>query len=401
MMSSVPIARRAVRPEIQALRALAVGVVVLHHFWPVLAPAGYIGVDVFFVVSGYLITGMLVRELETTGRLSLSRFYGRRLRRILPSAVVVLAVTSVVTALAVPADEAARWFRQILASTLFVQNWLLAAETATDADAGLPSTPVEHYWSLSVEEQFYLVWPIVLLLATGLAARASRFGRTVPAVVIGLVTATSFVVCVVVTGLDNNAAYFSTVTRAWEFGVGALLALAPVMTGLLGVRRAVSWLGLAAIVASVYVATDVAAFPGVIALLPALGATAVIWAGTPSGRSSTVPLVRFPPVQHLGDISYALYLWHWPVVVLAPFITGRPSGNATMAALLAVAVVLAWATTRYVERPIRFGTTARTRPGTGWLVAATGALVLLLIGGATSAVIAAPDPPVRETCSAP
>ena len=376
--------RAPARPEIQALRALAVGVVVLYHFWPALSPAGYVGVDVFFVVSGFLITGILLRDAAETGRIRFARFYGRRVRRILPSALLVLAVTSVVTAIVVPPAEAARWFREILASTLFIENWTQSIESQ-QGTTGLESTPVQHYWSLSVEEQFYLVWPLVILAGVWIA---SRFIRPRMRVVVGLlaaVTALSFVCSLVLVGIDNNLAYFSTLSRAWEFGIGGLLACASVAVGHDRLRAATSWVGLALIVASVYVATDIDAFPGLLVLMPVLGAAAVIWAGAPAVAWSTGRLVAFAPVLWIGGISYALYLWHWPVVMLTPYITGRPSETPVMLLLLAISVLLAWGTTRLIEDPIRFGV-ASHRLRTRTIIVGAAAMAVAIIG--TSAMAA-------------
>ncbi|KQX07946.1 hypothetical protein ASC59_09605 [Leifsonia sp. Root1293] len=375
--------RAPARPEIQELRALAVGVVVLYHFWPALSPAGYGGVDVFFVVSGFLITGILLRDAAQTGRIRFARFYGRRVRRILPSALLVLAVTSIVTAVVVPPAEAARWFREILASTLFIENWTQSIES--QQGTGLESTPVQHYWSLSVEEQFYLVWPLVILAGVWIASRFLRPRMPVIIALLGTVTVLSFATSLVLVSIDNNLAYFSTLSRAWEFGIGGLLACVPAAVGHERLRAVTSWLGLTLIVASVYVATDVDAFPGLLVLMPVFGAAAVIWAGTPTVAWSTRRLVSFRPVLWLGGISYALYLWHWPVVMLTPYITGRPSENPVMLLLLAISLLLAWGTTRYVEDPIRFGV-ASHRLRTRTIIVAAAAIGVVLVG--TSAMAA-------------
>ena len=159
------------RPEIQALRAVAIGCVVLYHFWPAVLPAGFVGVDVFFVVSGFLITGLLLRDAERYGRVRLREFYVRRARRILPAALVVLSACAVATLLFVPRVEWRPFLQQILSSSLYVQNWHLARDSQVPSRADLESTPVQHFWSLSVEEQFYLVWPLLIILALWLAMR--------------------------------------------------------------------------------------------------------------------------------------------------------------------------------------------------------------------------------------
>ncbi|MDQ5808759.1 MAG: acyltransferase, partial [Actinomycetota bacterium] len=208
------------RSEIQALRGIAVLLVVVFHLWPSALPGGFVGVDVFFVISGFLITGQLVREVDRTGRVSLAGFWARRARRILPAALVVLAACALLTKAAVPETQWDQFFGEIVASAAYVENWHLA-EAAVDYQAAddAPS-PVRHFWSLSVEEQFYLVWPL-LIVAALLAGR-----RWIPWT-LGAVTAASFAWSLHETAADPAAAYFVTPTRAWEFGVGGLLALLP------------------------------------------------------------------------------------------------------------------------------------------------------------------------------
>ncbi|MFD6053871.1 acyltransferase family protein [Agromyces sp. NPDC060279] len=173
--------RRAVRPEVQALRALAVGAVVLHHGWPAIAPAGYMGVDVFFVLSGFLITWLLLREHRSTGRISLAGFSLRRIRRIMPAAALVLAAVSVMTVLLVPQRDWPESMRELVASALYVENWLLFFHSQDPVHAELDSKPVQHFWSLSVEEQFYLGWPRLLLLSLRLGRRWGRGEQMAPA----------------------------------------------------------------------------------------------------------------------------------------------------------------------------------------------------------------------------
>ncbi|MCU1635601.1 MAG: hypothetical protein JWQ68_840 [Cryobacterium sp.] len=349
--------RAATRPEIQALRAVAVVSVVSYHFWPTIAPAGFIGVDVFFVISGFLITGLLLREFDRSGRISLGQFYLRRSRRILPAAFVVLAATAVVTLLFVPPGEGRRFLAEIAASALYIENWHWFADATRPGFADLASTPVQHFWSLSVEEQFYLAWPLLLMGALWIVGRYAGGRRRALVLVLGLVTAASFVHGVLLTLQDNNLAYFSTFSRAWEFGVGAVLACLPVVAGAqwVKVRALVSWVGLAAIGLALWTLTDVETFPGVVALLPVLGTAAVIWAGTPEVRWSTAGMARLIPVQWLGDVSYSLYLWHWPILLMTPFITGVPSEPWVMATLLVLSLVAAGLSKRWIEDSFRNG----------------------------------------------
>ncbi|MDR5698405.1 acyltransferase family protein [Agromyces aerolatus] len=347
--------RTAVRPEIQALRAVAVGAVVLHHGWPAVAPAGYMGVDVFFVVSGFLITGLLLRDAARTGRMHLGDFYLRRARRILPAAIVVLATVTVATLALVPQRMWGSWFREFIASALYYQNWLLLGDSQNPARDDLRSSPVQHFWSLSVEEQFYLAWPLLLILGLWIATRWRADRVIALAVVLGSVTAASFVYSLIATAADHNVAYFSTLTRAWEFGVGGLLALlaGSPLPGRARLRSAVSWIGLVLIFVPIVTFRTPDAFPGLVVGLPVLGTLAVIWAGMPQASWSPARIAGLRPVQWLGDVSYSLYLWHWPIFMFVPYLTGMPSPAWLMAILVAVAITVAGLSKRYIEDPFR------------------------------------------------
>ncbi|HZW41804.1 MAG TPA: acyltransferase [Agromyces sp.] len=350
-------ARSTARPEIQALRAVAVGAVVLHHGWPAVAPAGYMGVDVFFVVSGFLITGLLMREAEHTGGISLGRFYLRRARRILPAAIVVLLAVSAATIALVPQNEWRQWFREIVASALYFENWRLVLDSQIPRRADLESTPVQHYWSLSVEEQFYLFWPLLILLALWIASRRVASARRVALVVLGIATAASFVHSLVLTGQDVNLAYFSTFARTWEFGVGGILAIvaATPRLGIPRLRAAASWAGLVLIVVPIVTFRSPELFPGVIAVMPVVGTLAVIWAGMPDASWSPTRIGATRPVQWVGDVSYSLYLWHWPIFMFAPFLTGVPSPPWLMVLLVVVSLAVAGLSKRWIEDPFRQG----------------------------------------------
>ena len=283
-MTAPPIARADVRPEIQGLRAVAVAVVVVCHFWPSALPGGFVGVDVFFAISGFLITSHLLREVAATGRVSLAGFWARRARRILPAALLVLALCALATLAWVPEVHRAQFFAEIRASTFYVENWQLA-HTAVDyfaADQG-PS-PVQHFWSLSAEEQFYLVWPVLILAAAAIGLRARSRRRVFAA--LAAVTAGSLAYSIYKTGADPAAAYFVTPTRAWEFGLGGLLAFCRVRAP---ARLRVAVAGLVAIAVAAATFSADTAFPGVAALLPVLGACAVIWARAPAARPHRPP----------------------------------------------------------------------------------------------------------------
>jgi len=332
-----------------------VGAVVLHHGWPAVAPAGYMGVDVFFVVSGFLITGLLLRDVARTGRMHLGDFYLRRARRILPAAIVVLLAVALATVLLAPQRLWGAWLREVVASALYFQNWLLLADSQNPALADLDSSPVQHFWSLSVEEQFYLVWPLLLIPGLWLASRRGANRVAVLAIVLGTVTAASFVLELTATAADHNVAYFSTLTRGWEFGVGGLLALVAgtPLAAKHALRAGVSWVGLALIVVPILTFRATEAFPGVVVLLPVVGTLGVIWAGMPEVAWSPARLAGLRPVQWLGDVSYSLYLWHWPIFMFVPYLTGMPSPAWLMAVLVAASVTVAGLSKRFIEDPLR------------------------------------------------
>lgn len=343
-----------VRHEIQALRALAVSLVLLYHFWPGRLTGGFIGVDVFFVVSGFLITGQLVRELSTRGSVSLSRFWARRARRLMPAALLVLTVVLAATVLWIPDASWRQWAHEIGASALYVENWQLAHDAVDYLGAEYAPSPVQHYWSLSVEEQFYIGWPLILLAAVGVARLARRrVTRKGIALVLGALVVASFVSCVLLTDRVPSTGYFSTVSRAWEFGAGGMLALVVVPTWNRLARVALLWAGVAAIVAVAVTYSGTTTFPGMAAAVPVLGALAVIVAGTPGTGTVTGRLLRLAPVRWLGDTSYSVYLWHWPMIVIVPVMLGHEITAMTKIVLIVVTLLLAWGTKVVVEDPVR------------------------------------------------
>ncbi|GGF30251.1 acyltransferase family protein [Subtercola lobariae] len=347
-------------PHIQGLRAIAVLLVVIYHFEPGRLTGGYIGVDVFFVISGFLITQQLSRELERTDRIKLPSFWAKRVRRLLPAALLVLLFSTVATLVIMPLSALTENLKEILASTFYVENWALAANSVDYLAASNDASLVQHYWSLSLEEQFYLVWPILLLGASffGVKRLATKYGdrgrwNAMIALVV-IATVVSFVLSVVATNNDPAAAYFVTYTRVWEFGVGALLAL------ILRLRPTRGWFvnvlgyaGVLAILIAGFTYDRNTPFPGYAALVPVLGTAAVIVSHRSEHRYDIGRVLSTRVPRFFGDISYSLYLWHWPLIVIAPFIPGWGLSIYNRVALFVIAVVLAWLTKKFVEDPTR------------------------------------------------
>ena len=391
--------RAGTRPEIQALRAVAVALVVFYHFWPERLPGGFIGVDVFFVISGFLITAHLVRDVAARGRVQLATFWARRARRLLPASLLVLLVTSIAVLVVVPSALWRDIFGEITASTLYVQNWFLASSAVDYSAADALASPVQHYWSLSTEEQFYLVWP-VLIAIIALLSKVLRPGRTLSRTAVlaglGIVVAASLAFSIYYTGASPDAAYFITPTRAWQFGAGGLLAVA--LPGPLSAREGarqgllslLSIAGLVALVAAALAYSTETPFPGSAALLPVLGTLAVIAAGTPRAWFSPARIAGLAPVQFLGDISYSVYLWHWPLLIITPFLLQRDAetglGTTAKLALLLATVLLAWLTKIAVEDPVRSARfLTRRRPALSLVAAAAGMAIVLAIPLVTTA----------------
>ncbi|MFI2103377.1 acyltransferase family protein [Isoptericola sp. NPDC019693] len=351
--------RTGVRTDVQGLRALAVSAVLVYHLLPGTVTGGYVGVDVFFVISGFLITSHLLRR-PVRGVGDLLEFWARRVRRLIPAATVVLVATLAATLLWLPSTMHERVAREVAAAALYVENWALA-RSATDylAAEDLPS-PVQHYWSLSVEEQFYVLWPVLIGLTVLLAVRLRRRGTSrsawVPTAVVGLVVVVSLAWSVYLTATNPSAAYFVTTTRLWELALGGLVAAAVTVRPWrlsAPARAATAWTGLAAVVAAVLLFDGTTPFPGVAAALPTVGTALVIAAAADGARGGPGGLLALRPVQWLGDVSYSVYLWHWPLIVVVPYVLGHPLGAVELVGVVVATLLLAAATKRWVEDPLR------------------------------------------------
>lgn len=341
---------RAARADIQALRALAVGLVVMNHFWPTRVTGGYVGVDVFFVISGYLITAHLLRELNGSGGIRLAAFYAKRVRRLLPAAFLVLAASLVGSMLWLPFSRWVDTAHEVLASSLYAENWLLAVKSVNYSAATATATVAQHYWSLSVEEQFYLLWPVMLLGLAALAARRRTSSRRTIMMGVAAVVILGLLASVLITETSRNQAYFVTPVRAWEFGAGALVYLT---ARTLKVRPALatglSFAGFMVVGVSALLFDKETVFPGWLAAVPVLGAVLVLVAGNDDSFAPLERILRWSPIQHIGNISYSLYLWHWPILVLAPYALARPLGTVDKLLLVLGSVLIAGLTKTFVE----------------------------------------------------
>jgi peptidoglycan/LPS O-acetylase OafA/YrhL len=346
---------RNFRADIEGLRGLAVLLVVLWHAGLPGLPGGFVGVDVFFVISGYLITGLITAEIRARGRLSLTTFYARRARRLLPSAALVLCAVAVAGYLLLPPIRWRDTAWDVVASALYLVNWRFAERSVDYLAATQAPSIVQHFWSLAVEEQFYLVWPL-LLVAVAVAVRRRpdrRAFRPIALRVVAALAVGSFAWSVVQTMVEPARAYFVTTTRIWELALGALLALArfPVRPSA-ALAAGLGWTGMAAIAGSALVLDVTTPFPGAAALPVTVGTALVIATTEVAGRHGPIGLLRVRALQAVGRISYPLYLWHWPLLVLATARLGELSWPVALA-VVALSFVPAYLTSRLLEQPVR------------------------------------------------
>jgi peptidoglycan/LPS O-acetylase OafA/YrhL len=353
----------AYRPDIDGLRGIAVSLVLLYHAFPNVRSGGFIGVDVFFVISGYLISGIVLAGLRAK-KFRLLEFYRRRVRRIVPALLALIAACSIVGWFLLLPNEL-RWLgRSITWCALFLAN-IFFSRTGGYFDRAAELNPLLHLWSLGVEEQFYLAWPVLLMFT-------EKYGVTLR--VLAALISASLALSIWGTWYAPTAAFYYPVTRAWELGMGGMLAAwqirmahAPAapspssrLLGMMGNSAAgvtSSWVGLALIVAGGICWSDEQAIPGIWCTIPVAGATLLIGAGTQAPVNRL--LLSSRPLIFLGRISYSLYLWHWPLFSFARIVLGRAPQPALAAALVVVAFVAACASYRWIEVPMRFGTLGR------------------------------------------
>ncbi|QLL08201.1 acyltransferase family protein [Mycobacterium vicinigordonae] len=379
--SSASSPRTPFRPDIEGLRAIAVIAVVFYHAGIPGIAGGYIGVDVFFVISGFLITGLLWREVVATKTVALGGFYAARARRLLPAAATVGVVTAIVAAIVLPPLQARRVFVDGIASMLYVGNYRFAVQ-GTDYMGSAAPSPFQHYWSLGVEEQFYLVWPALIIGTAWLVGRFRRdavSSATPYAVLLASVGVTSLAAAVIWTRVSPPWAFFSLPTRAWELAAGGLVALTINQWKRLPLLPATvaGWGGLALILLTCTQLGPHTPYPGTSALLPVLGTALVIGAGCVTGGLGVGRVLCPPVMRSIGRVSYSWYLWHWPVLLLLPPLLGDPGGLPGRLAATTVSAGLAVITMHAVENPGRFAAALRRS-----------ATASLAVAGAASAVAA-------------
>ena len=353
-------------PQIQALRAFAAVLVVIYH--AKITSGGYIGVDIFYVISGYLITGLLLRELERTGTLALKAFYLRRIKRLLPTSFFVLAITAITAWWLYPSTMRADLGRDITAAGIYISNYLFAFWQMDYQNLSAIPPVVIHYWSLAVEEQFYLFWPFIIF------ALYKRGGRATVGKGIALITTASFLFSLYQTSVAPIWAFYSLPTRAWELGVGALLLYIPAR---IKFSQNYLWIALALFIYGTFQFRDNTPFPGTAALVPVI-ATAISIAAVHSWPRILNLIGNHRLVQWLGAISYPLYLWHWPLLVIPVVYLGRGLHIYERFFCVLATLLLADLTHRFIEEPLRH---AKLSPKTilrGGAIATTFSLALSL-----------------------
>jgi peptidoglycan/LPS O-acetylase OafA/YrhL len=373
------------RDDIQGLRAIAVLTVIASHAGVPFLPGGFVGVDVFFVISGFLISQLLFREVERSGRVSIPGFYARRARRILPAATLVTIATILASAIWLSAIDLVEVVKDSLWAVFFAANIHFAAVGTDYFAAEEPPSPLQHYWSLSVEEQFYLVWPALLLVLVMVARRRALPKRLVFGVLLVL-TVASFVWSVVSTSSDPLAAYFSTPARAFELGLGALTALvaSALATRWSSLARGlVCGAGLVLILVACVAYDDQTAFPGWAAAVPVVGSALVLLAGAGPQRAQPLPVraLGVLPMRVVGDWSYSLYLWHWPVLIIAQRRLDADLGFWRTTLCVAVVFVLSALTYRFVEQPFRSPQRFPVRRALALYPAAVAVVAVAAVGG--------------------
>ncbi|HLJ04089.1 MAG TPA: acyltransferase family protein [Solirubrobacteraceae bacterium] len=386
------------RGDIQGLRAVAVLLVALGHAGVSFLQGGYVGVDVFFVLSGFLITGLLISEARTRRHVSLIDFYLRRARRILPAATLTLVATDLAVYHLLNFVRAKQYLQDSISSAIFGANIHFASIGTNYFAQGQPPSPFQHFWSLSVEEQFYVVWPTLFILVLGLSfrryamrpawIRERAINRVL--VVVALIAGVSLVFSILYTSQNPAAAYFSTPARVWELGLGACLALGATRLAAIPVRwrMFMSWAGIGLIAVAAVAFSASTEFPGYSALLPTVGAALLIAAGVASvsSRGSAGRLLDTAPMRYVGDRSYSFYLWHWPFLIVYAQHVGHSVSVTKNLGLLVAAFAVSIITFRLVEKPLRSAALTK-KPAMLPVMAVVSVLAVLVVATSTISTI--------------
>jgi len=371
------------RVDIEGLRAVAVIFVVVYHAGLPFLPGGLNGVDIFFVISGYLITSLLSREADVSGGINLARFYARRARRLLPAATVVVLAVCLTEAILVSPLVQYRVLKDAAATMLYSSNIYFSHAKRSYFFPGVPPSPLIHTWSLGVEEQFYIVWPIILLIFIRLRASV-----TVRVWSLSLLTLGSFAVFIWLIGFSETEAFFQAPARAWEFGAGGLASFVPI-PWLKRNKILCKWAGIAGLLALILSAafcTTSVKFPASLAVITVVASVTVLVAGAGASNSPTTDLLKLPPFQYLGRISYSLYLWHWPVISIAKAALSNESLTLDAACVVG-SILLAALTYAVVEKPIRNNMALRSRSRASLAIAALSTTICMTGFAAWRAVL--------------
>lgn len=376
------------RADIEGVRAIAVLAVLLFHAGVTGARGGYIGVDVFFVVSGFLITSLLLNEKESAGQISLKDFYARRARRILPVSSLVAVITVIASWVWLEPLRLRALAHDVIAVATFSSNFVFANRGADYLQSTLPASPLQHYWSLAVEEQFYLVWPALIAVVCLGVTGNSRFSLRVRIATLSiLVSGISFGLCMWLMNTSQPWAFYSPHTRAFELSIGALFAALPIVKGRSEkiVASLAAWAGLITIFLCIYLFLETTRFPGPSALVPVF-ATAFVLRGGNVTKWSPQAVLQFSPLQWLGSRSYSAYLWHWPILIIAVPAMGRELTLNESLGCVVLALVLSEVSYRIIENPIR-----RNKKLIGARALVLAVSLLAIVGG--TGVLAQNNPP--------
>ena len=373
------------RKDIEGLRAIAVLFVLVWHAGITWLPGGFVGVDVFFVVSGFLMTSILHREMIKTKTVAVGNFYARRARRLIPASAATLVVTGIATYLFLPQN---RWWDiglDIASAGGYIVNWRLAERSVDYLAQDAAPSPIQHFWSLSVEEQFYIFWPLLIIALAWIVkiihGNATRWVfSTLSIIAIG-----SLAWSIYLTDANPGRAYFVSTTRVWELALGGLIALAiPIAAKLpAALAAAMSWIGVAGILGTGFLLTTAVPFPGSVALIPTVATALVLASGPAAGRLGPVRIFDNPVVQWIGGCSYSMYLWHWPVLIIGGYILTDGLREITLTegiALVALSVIPAWLSLKYIENPVREAESIKSSVKNSLYLAFFGIAICLVVG---------------------